>query len=788
MVWIDGHLVARSAPVGTFLAGHDLGGTGKRSESVDDVLGFGVFPHAALGGGLDKSTGKYRKAVIVRVWHTPLNDSSTGGIMCTKWVHNGDCSQQKPDPTDPNRVTIAVSFSRGATARETRLAPQQPLLSSMLTPELPPEHQKRLALQKDFSGWGTWIPDNILALTDYASGATITTMICQVSTDTCLVVSQIESRNDHDPFGLSANTRVGAHAWDGSYAQSFNSWAGDQSKPTVPNTNLNVSIEWSGGAATEGELYGQATLVDHIRSNSDQPIAVTSLSGNGYHDFGPGFCRNTQGQRPESYLCDSSAHGSGCPSFTVTSCAALCSADDKCVGFMIQDMSQYQAPPTCNLVTTTKPSTAGHWVVQDSGNALNIRGVDGETRDHCYAKNSGPPGPPAPPTPSDKYSDIGQGYCCDTDGHRPESWLCDGDGCPKATEETCRKLCSSDTTCTGFMVQDMSIYGKPPTCNIVTTNKPSGPGGWTNENKGSGLAIDRHDKESRDHCWKRGMSPGPAPPGPAPPGPAPPGPAPPGPAPPAEHGDFVLVLQARFAWWRAGNVSAASDGTSLTLAPYGRPPLTVTGFGEVVSRPLKLQGGMGYCSHVNTSQACIAFALKPGKPVTFSTAANASATSIGAVVAANRAALYSSYAGYGKYAWAAEAVGAAVGWNFKFAPSELGPHLPVSPGWAGGYIAPYSDFQEGGSFGWDCTFASFLASLASKKMAYSALITIVKVRLLGVSRRFLSSSVSRSLATNVLLLEGKDQQWLRAQLCDGRRKEPGSHRAKCGCQGTAGIL
>ena len=55
----------------------------------------------------------------------------------------------------------------------------------------------------------------------------------------------------------------------------------------------------------------------------------------------------------------------------------------------------------------------------------------------------------------------------------------------------------------------------------------------------------------------------------------------------------------------------------------------------------------------------------------------ATAASTAAVIASNRAALYDSYTAYGDFAWAAEAVGAAVGWNFKFAPSELGPHLPV---------------------------------------------------------------------------------------------------------------
>ena len=140
---------------------------------------------------------------------------------------------------------------------------------------------------------------------------------------------------------------------------------------------------------------------------------------------------------------------------------------------------------------------------------------------------------------------------------------------------------------------------------------------------------------------------------------------------------------------------------ALTLSPYGRPVITVRGWGEPVALPPTLVGGVGYCSHANTSQACIAFALKPNQPVAFSSSTTGNLSTAIATVSTNRATLMQSYAKYGaNYAWAAEAVGAAVGWNFVFAPSELGPHLPVSPGWAGGYISPYSDFQEGGSFGW----------------------------------------------------------------------------------------
>jgi hypothetical protein len=67
-----------------------------------------------------------------------------------------------------------------------------------------------------------------------------------------------------------------------------------------------------------------------------------------------------------------------------------------------------------------------------------------------------------------------------------------------------------------------------------------------------------------------------------------------------------------------------------------------------------------------------------------------------------------------------------VGWNFKSIPSEVGPHLPVAPSWGGAELRPYDDWTQGGSFGWDCMFASYLASLGSKRMAYSSLITIIK--------------------------------------------------------------
>jgi hypothetical protein len=131
----------------------------------------------------------------------------------------------------------------------------------------------------------------------------------------------------------------------------------------------------------------------------------------GYTDMGAGYCttgassgsaiaNNTSdgGQRVQSWLCDGSGtHPDPC-SFTLESCAALCTPDRQCTGFMLQDMSIYNEPFTCNLVTSTMPTSGGgHWIVQHSGSGRSISGHDSETRDHCYKKSARPPPPPPPP-------------------------------------------------------------------------------------------------------------------------------------------------------------------------------------------------------------------------------------------------------------------------------------------------------------------------------------------------------------------------------------------------------
>ena len=106
--WIDGHLVGRYAQSGVNLIGHDPT-TFVRDESMDDVLPIGPFPAGALSGGLDNNTGLYRKAVLVRVWYNPLNDSSTGGVLCK----TGGCTEQTPNTAGGGGVSLALHWSDG---------------------------------------------------------------------------------------------------------------------------------------------------------------------------------------------------------------------------------------------------------------------------------------------------------------------------------------------------------------------------------------------------------------------------------------------------------------------------------------------------------------------------------------------------------------------------------------------------------------------------------------------------------------------------------------------------
>ena len=177
-----------------------------------------------------------------------------------------------------------------------------------------------------------------------------------------------------------------------------------QTMETDPSTcNLVSATEPSGsGTWVEGQTGNGLEITshdgearDHCYKRAGGPAPAPGPAGPaGYTDVGSGFCTDGAGKRPQTQLCDTDA----C-SFTPQSCAALCTADTHCAGFMTQNQSMYQEPLTCQLVTPTAPSGGGHWSVQQPGNGFVVQAHDSETRDHCW-KKSGAPAPPAPPGPS----------------------------------------------------------------------------------------------------------------------------------------------------------------------------------------------------------------------------------------------------------------------------------------------------------------------------------------------------------------------------------------------------
>ena len=342
----------------------------------------------------------------------------------------------------------------------------------------------------------------------------------------------------------------------------------------MPGTKLNASVEWAGGKS--GLLHGQVTLVPKLfpfvtATEGSAAVQCETPPPAGFVFVGNGFCtvNGSTTARPQSYECSDSK----CPLYTAATCGNICTATASCTGFMIEDETMYDRPNSCVIVSNEPPTGVTNptqWSLSNVGAGTAITGHDNQPRDCCYT--AGPPGPPGLPTPPgppgpsppSSYTDVGPGFCTGPNNQRPQTFICDTTeqkkGCP-TTQPACAALCTADAACTGYMTQTMG--SDPSTCNLVTSTKPSGSGTWNIQLAGKGLVITCHDQETRDHCYKKGGS----------------HPQPPAPPPPPGSGDFVVVLQARFAWWRAGTVNASADGTSITLAPYGIDPFVLKGFG-----------------------------------------------------------------------------------------------------------------------------------------------------------------------------------------------------------------
>jgi hypothetical protein len=147
--------------------------------------------------------------------------------------------------------------------------------------------------------------------------------------------------------------------------------------------------------------------------------------------------------------------------------------------------------------------------------------------------------PTAAADTGDVYKYIGNGFC--NDGKVPPSrvltWMlqgaCEGDSCcvlPACNgvvtdAKECAEICAETETCTGFMVQDNTMYGSgvSQVCQIVSAKAPEKAPtafgfGWVGVkwdkdiSAETGTVIGGHDTELRDRCYQRGESCGDLPP------------------------------------------------------------------------------------------------------------------------------------------------------------------------------------------------------------------------------------------------------------------------------------
>jgi len=173
-----------------------------------------------------------------------------------------------------------------------------------------------------------------------------------------------------------------------------------------------------------------------------------------------------------------------------------------------------------------------------------------------------------------------------------------------------------------------------------------------------------------------------------------------------------LVLDLRFAWKMAGSVASDSQSLSLSGAGMSKTRLYTTSKGKA------------------TSNSQLRIDLSAG-PVGFSTATGPSVTNIQANLKTSldkeEALLKSTF---GEAFWVhGMAVKGSIMWNLIWNPGENGaPLLPVSRDWnfaptAGG--ADKDDFTYA-IFDWDNIFASLLAGIGNKSIAYSNLIQVIK--------------------------------------------------------------
>lgn len=118
--------------------------------------------------------------------------------------------------------------------------PTSAIGNSLLGPKLPANEVRRRALQDELKqGWSTW-SYNMLGVVSLPDASTLTTAICQISSQDCLLATKIEDTH--------AQIRVGVFATDASYWQFY-----------VGFKDLNVSLSYSGGT---GMLHAVAEPIN----------------------------------------------------------------------------------------------------------------------------------------------------------------------------------------------------------------------------------------------------------------------------------------------------------------------------------------------------------------------------------------------------------------------------------------------------------------------------------------------------------------------------------------------
>ena len=183
--------------------------------------------------------------------------------------------------------------------------------------------------------------------------------------------------------------------------------------------------------------------------------------------------------------------------------------------------------------------------------------------------------------------------------------------------------------------------------------------------------------------------------------------------------DYAVVLLGRFAWNRVGAVTPVRS-SSLVYQPYGLGSTTayMTAQSKTTSLPLPEK---------ITSQAYLAALLDRGA-VAVNTGLPQSIADTTQQLLRARYIELKTYQNYGSLAGEKEAMQAAIMWNLIYTPAEAGPLMPVSRSWNFAAISQETADWSYVIFDWDNIFASYIASLDAREIAYSNLIQVIRAK------------------------------------------------------------